>query len=523
MGPKKYGVWQLTARMVSQSTHLERTVEWQGEDIAIIEAETGREISYTEFDSLVTKTASTFYEWGVRQGDRVGLVLYNTKEFPIALYACHKLGAVPVPINFMFAEGELVHTFDNMNPELVVYDADVATNVEPAADSDRSISLISVGDAPGSEMTFEQQLETARSGHPPEPVVDTSELSQLIYTSGTTGSPKGVRLSSDTIEDRSMQSISNISIDRHSVFLQLSPWFHTGGLHISLVPAIMVGATQFAIKAYDPGPVLDIIEEYGVTHVATTPTLSYRIANHEQINDRDLSTLQCWMSMGSALTERQAKLFADRITPNIYNFYGTSETFLDAYLRPEDLPEKAGTVGRPPAKKLVRVVENTSNGSASPQDIVQRGESGEIIVIGPIFDGYFGDADETAKAFTDGWYYTGDLGEVSEDGFLSVVGRTDDMILSGGELVSPVEVEDVLEDHENVEAAVVVGVPSDEWGELVKAYVATDGTVSTDELDQYSRDHDGLANYKRPKQFELVSEVSRTATGKKQRFKYRDG
>jgi long-chain acyl-CoA synthetase len=274
---------------------------------------------------------------------------------------------------------------------------------------------------------------------------------------------------------------------------------------------------------FEPIPALDAIERYGVTHISSVPTLTKRIANLEDVADRDLSSIECWINMGSPLTRSDVELFIETLTPNIFNNYGTTETLTDTILRPEDLPGHAGTAGRPNVDKRIRVVEADAAGEVDPDDTVAVGERGQIIVTGDtIFDYYYGNAEATEAALTDGWFYTGDIGVIDEDGYLTVTGRADDLILSGGELISPVEVEEAIETHDGIDAAIVVGVPDEEWGERVKANVAVANDITAEQLDAYCRDHDGLADYKRPREWAFVGELARTATGKKQRYKYRE-
>ncbi|MFB6311168.1 MAG: class I adenylate-forming enzyme family protein, partial [Salinirussus sp.] len=239
------------------------------------------------------------------------------------------------------------------------------------------------------------------------------------------------------------------------------------------------------------------------------------------VSERDLSSVECWINMGSPLTQSDAETFLNTLTPNIYNDYGTTETLTDTVLRPDDLPEHAGTVGRPNQDKQIRVIRSEPGRDVPPDETVPVGERGEVIVAGDtLFDYYYDDAAATAAATSNGWFYTGDIGYITEQGYLVVTGRADDLINSGGELVSPVEVEEVLEHHPDVAGAVVVGVPDEEWGERVSAHVVASG-IDADELDAYCRDHDGLADFKRPREWHFVDEIQRTATGKKQRYRYR--
>lgn len=513
--------------MISHREYLERNAEWRSDQSALRIADTGETLTWREFDERANRFGNAMADRGIRVGDRVGIVLYNTVEFPIAVYGCYKIGAVPVPLNYMLSAGDFEYIFDDTNPQLVVYDGDVAGSVEGGIErAIRTPDAVRVGALDGEaglEATaYETFLASGDNGRPNEYPLDPGSTAYILYTSGTTGNPKGVMLSAETGDRRAMEMVTMSDITQDSTVLQLSPWFHAGGIDNTVHQSVAAGAELVVQDDFDPEPALDSIEAYGVTHIASVPTLTKRIANTDGIDRRDLSTIECWINMGSPLSEQDAELFLETLTPNIYNNYGTTETLTDTVLRPEDLPEKAGTAGRPNIDKQVRTIETDSARQVDPDETVPIGEKGQVIIRGEaVFDGYFGNAEATEEAFNDGWFYTKDIGIIDEDGYLTITGRADDMILSGGELVSPVEVEDALEEHDGVEAAIVVGVPDDEWGERVTAFVVAEDGVTEAELIAHCKDHEGLADYKRPRAWEFRETLKRTATGKKQRFKYR--
>jgi acyl-CoA synthetase (AMP-forming)/AMP-acid ligase II len=508
--------------MLSHLDFLERNVEWRPSEPGLELVDAGETVTWAAFDDRVNRLATALADRGVRKGDRVAMVLFNTVEFPTTLYACYKIGAVPVPINFMLATGNFRYIFDDVHPTVVVYDAEVAEAVEAAATGAVSPpDLVCVGASPSGGDSYEAVFDSGRPEAPPRVALDPGDPSYVLYTSGTTGAPKGVTYSGRTAYGRTQEGIVCLGLAQDSVALQLSPWFHAGGVDLTVHPAVAAGSTMVVTTDWEPGPAADTIEQYSVTHVVGVPTIAQRIANLADVDERDLSTLECLMCMGSPLSRQLAETLMESVTPNVYNGYGTSETLLDAVLRPEDLPEHAGTVGRPAPDMEVRVIEFDRSRTVLPDETVPPGEEGEIVVRGdPVMDYYFGNESETRASLRGGWYYTDDLGVVDEDGYLTVTGRADDMILSGGELVSPIEVEETLEEHAAVEAALVVGRPDEEWGEVVTAYVV--GDTDAEELDRHCRDSEGLADFKRPREYEFVDDLERTATGKKQRYRYRD-
>ncbi|MCY4729944.1 acyl--CoA ligase [Natronomonas gomsonensis] len=509
--------------MLSHRQLLERNLEWRPNETALVDLPSNQTYTYEEFDSEVNKLANALRDRGLRKGDRVAMVLYNTLEFPVMLYAIYKVGAVPIPANYMLAQDNFKYIFDDVNPEFVVYDADVGEKVEGAIEEAvRTPDKICVGDEPADGESYDVVRSSGTAKTPPEIPMNPGDVAYILYTSGTTGAPKGVTFSGKTAFNRAQEGMLDLGLSQDSVALQVSPWFHAGGIDLTIHPTICAGGTILVTRDWEPEPVAALIEDRGITHIVGVPTVAQRIANMDDVDQRDFSSLECMMCMGSPLSEQLANNLLENLTPNIYNGYGTTETLLDSTLGSENLPEQAGTVGRASPDKQVRVVEFDQERDVQPHEVVPAGEEGEVIVSGgAVLDYYFGNQEATDESLRRGWYYTGDLGVRSVDGFLTITGRADDMILSGGELVSPIEVEETLEQHEAVEAAAVVGESDEEWGQVVKAYVATDGTVDKGELETFCKEHTGLADYKRPRVYELVDELARTATGKKQRYKYR--
>jgi len=509
--------------MPSHREYLERNADWRGGRPALVIVGEGEALTWREFDERANQFGNALRERGVRTGDRVLFFLHNTREFPLSIYGCYKVGAVPVPVNYMLTSADVRYILDDVNPQVVVYDAGLADIVEnAAADAIRDPDLVATEET-SAAADYWDIVDAASNRRPPDLPSSGGETAYILYTSGTTGNPKGVTYTRETADRRAMEMVAMMGLSQDSVALQLSPWFHAGGIDNTVHPTVTGGGTLLVQDDFDPEPALDAIETYGVTHIASVPTLTKRIADTPGAAERDLSSVECWINMGSPLSQKNAELFIETLTPNVYNNYGTTETLTDTVLRPEDLPEHAGTVGRPNIDKQVRVIDAEAGHRASPDDTVPTGKPGQVVVKGPtVFDGYYGNMEATKRAFTDGWYYTKDIGVKDTDGYLTITGRMDDMILSGGELVSPVEVEDALERHPDVRGAIVVGEPDDEWGERVKAFVAADADLSGDELAAFATEEASLASYKRPREWVFVDELERTETGKKQRFKYRD-
>lgn len=501
---------------------LEQNASWLRDDVALHVVETGEDITYSELDRRVNKLANALRDRGLRSGDKLGMVLYNTVEFPVTLYAAYKIGVVPVPMNYMLAANDFEYILDDTRPEAIVYDEGVSEAVETAVQNiSTEIQQIQAGDEPEIGETFSDVVSDGSNMAPPKLADEPGALSHMLYTSGTTGRPKGVCFTRETALARLKQGFANMHMDRQSVALQLSPWFHAGGLGTTLHPTISIGGKLVVTDDWEPDTVINLVEKHRITHTVSVPTILKRISQLDDVTEWDFSSIEFWMSQGAPLSEALTGEIMEKITENLYLGYGTTETLYDTQRQPGDLPEHIDNVGKPVPDKRIRIVEHDESRRVPPDETIERGEEGHIIVKGKAnLDYYYGKPEATKDSVHEGWFYSGDLGKLSEDGYLQVGGRADDMILSGGELVAAIEVEEVLEEHEGVESAVVVGVSDEEWGERVKAYIV--GTVDEDELERYCKQSDALADFKRPRLYEFIDEIERTATGKKQRFQYRE-
>lgn len=507
-----------------QRRYLENHADWRPEETALRFADTNEVLTFEEFDEQATRFANALHDRGVRSGDRVGLFLFNTREFPIALYGCHKLNAIPVAANTQLAADDLEYIVDDMGAQFLIYDHEISDKLEQAADGAlHDPSMIGAGFTPDNGSSFEAVVESGGTERPPSFEKTEQEPSYMFYTSGTTGDPKGVVHSVKSGRERANSAIIECGISTDSVSLALLPWYHGAGIDITVRATVAVGAEIIVLKHPDVTRSLEVIEEQQVSHVMSVPSLTQRFVDHESIASRDLSSVEYFMHTGEVLTEKQANQFKQTLTENIYNLYGSSEIGVSTALRPDDLPEHAGTVGRPCKGVEARVVEPGNGTETNPDNEVSVGTEGELILrTDQLFPGYFENHRATRKVVRDGWYYTNDMAVIDEDGYLTVTGRVDDMIISGGELIPPVEVEDAIETHDQVTSAVVVGHSDEEWGERVVAYVATEADLSEAELDSYLKENGKLADYKRPKEYDFVEEIPRTGAGKKRRTQFKE-
>lgn len=496
----------------------------------------GRSWTYAELGDTVRRLAGALHRRGVRPGRLVLTQLFNTPEFGIAYLAGHTLRAVFSPTNFRLAPGEVAYLLDDARPAALVYDtARTAELTEALARAAVAPGvLVAVGDGPvvpGSErfwdlaaeepLSVPEQAEAA-AGLPATSVYD--ETTRL-YTSGTTGRPKPVPLPSLVEVLSAHDVIMHFPLTPFDKTLNMSPLFHRGGLYSGGPnPVFYVGAESLTLRHFDAGTTLDLVEREGITYLIGAPTNLVGLADAQEARPRDLSSLRGIVTMGAPLDRAAALRFQGTLTPRIFNGYGTTETFWNTFLRPEDLPDGAGSTGRSSTDDDVTVVRVYADRLADPDDTVAADgkEIGEFAVR-TVKSGYsYLDAGLDAAKFRDGWFYPGDLATWDDRRMVTIVGRKDDMIISGGENVHPVQVEGILAEHPGVADAVVVGVPDDRWGEIVAAYVVRrpaglppEDEAAARELEAFASHHPDLSRYKRPRLYRFVDAVPYNATGKK--------
>ncbi|HLI39295.1 MAG TPA: AMP-binding protein [Streptosporangiaceae bacterium] len=493
---------------------------------------TGRRWTYAELGRDAARLAAGLAAHGVGRGDVVVYQLFNTPEFALVYLAAQLLGAVGSPVNFRFSAGETAYVLDDSRPRAYIYDSGLTGLARDALgmaahQPDAVICVDSVPDGrppsplPGG-ISFGELFAPGTPAVPPADISVYDETTRL-YTSGTTGMPKGVSLNSLVEVLTAHDVIMHFPLAPEDKTLNMSPWFHRGGLYSGgPCPVFYVGAESVPMLRFDADTCLDYVEDLELTFLIGAPTNLVMLADAQEARPRDLSSLRGIVTMGAPL-EREACLRFQRVlTPRIFNGYGTTEAFWNTFLRPSDLPEHAGSAGRACTDDDVAVVRI----GGGPGDLAARdgNQIGEVIVRS-VKSGYayVNNPAEQEERFRDGWLYAGDLATWDRDEYVTIVGRKDDMIISGGENVHPVQVEEVLNSHPGVRDCAVVGLPDPRWGELVVAYVvpAGDGLTAA-ECDKYCQEHPMLAGYKRPRAYRFVAELPVTATGKKMHYKVRE-
>jgi len=505
---------------------LVRNTQRYGSRTAVLDPEGGREWTYAEFWRDARKLAAGLAGHGIGEDDVVVFDLLNGAEFALLWVAALSLGAIPTPINYRLAAGEISHVLNDSMPRAFFYDYSLAAIAEQALARSQHQPQITVEVGEHGAGQFAELLATTT---PAPPLAHRSIYAEStrLYTSGTTGMPKGTSLPGLVEVLSAHDVIMHFPLEPQDKTLNMTPWFHRGGLYSGGPnPVFYVGAQVVPMRAFSAAKALDWVQEYGLTFLIGAPTNLGMLADEQEANPRNLESLRGIVTMGAPLDRHACLRYQSVLTPRIFNGYGTTETFWNTFLRPADLPEHAGTAGRASTDDDVAVVKVFEDRPSTPDELVARDntEIGEVI-IRSVKAGYsyVNNPEEQALRFRDGWMYTGDLGTWDEDGYVTIAGRRDDMIISGGENVHPTQVEAVLGEHPGVAESAVVGLPDEHWGEIVVAYVVRrDPNLTAAELDKYCHEHRMLAPFKRPRAYRFVDEIPLTATGKKRHFAVRE-
>jgi acyl-CoA synthetase (AMP-forming)/AMP-acid ligase II len=340
--------------------------------------------------------------------------------------------------------------------------------------------------------------------------------------------PKGVPLNNINEIMSAHDVIMHFPLSPKDKTLNMTPWFHRGGLYSGGPnPALYVGAELIPLRHYDAAAVLDLVDKHEISFIIGAPTTLEGLCAEQQKKHRDLSHLKGIVTMGAPLDRAACIRYQKELTPNIFNGYGSTEAFWNTFLRPYDLPDMAGSAGRSCTDDDMAVVNVYFDRLAEPDDHVKKdnNEVGEVIIkaAGKCSYTYVNRPNEAKAKYHKGWLYIGDLGTWNEDEFVTIVGRKDDMLISGGENIHPVQVEAVLNEHPDVRDCAVVGLPDPKWGRVVVAYVVrSNPSLTAKEIDAFCLEHPMLAKYKRPRYYCFMDQLPMTATGKKLHYKIRE-
>ena len=507
-----------------------RNVARYGGRRAMISPEEGKEWTYSSLNDEANKLACALVADGVVKGDVVLMQLQNCPEFVFAYIACHKIGAICCPVSYRLSEGELSYNIEDSRPKVLIFSCLFASIVKGALNLSkfRPSRLVSVGSMTCESAISYQDYVKGRPSCLPEIEHNIYDETTRLYSSGTTGRTKAIPLASINEVLSAHDVMIHFPMNFHDVTMNTTPWFHRGGLHCAgPCPALYAGATMVVMPKFEPDKALEYVSKYGITFLIGVPTVLESLSSEQEKSPRDISSLKGIVTMGSPLDRTSCIRYQKVLTPNIFNGYGTTETFWNTFLRPFDLPENAGSAGTSCIDDDVRVVKIYEDRKAEPDDLAATDgkEVGEVIICSPAKSScrYFNNEAENESKYYKGFMYTKDLATWDGNRYVTIVGRKDDMIISSGENIYPIEIEEVLSSHPKVRDCIVTAVPDKIRGQLVTAYVVrNEESLTAAELDAFCKDSPFMASFKRPRYYRFIEELPFTATGKKQHFKIRE-
>lgn len=481
--------------------------------------------TYFEFNERVNRLANGLLDLGLTKGDRVGVLERNCAEFIEAYFAIAKSGTVVVPINPRHSKDEFAFLMEDAGITVLIIDGEFIESIGSWRDQLKQLEhIIVLGDMDFNELISYEKFISRMPADEPSTTVTENDLYLIMYTSGTTGRPKGVMISHKNCMANTVNMVLELKIQHDDVSILVMPLYHIGGLWPILVHFYQGGRIILQRK-FDETAVLEAIQEETVTTFNLVPIMLIRLLEHEHLQQYDLRCLRLIFYGGAPMPvpvlKRALEYFGNRLMTGL----GMTEASGGIlFLQPEDLclegPEekvkRLKSVGRD-AVNVVTMIVNAEGKEIKP------GEIGEVIVRGDnVMCGYWNLPDETANTIRNGWLYTGDLATIDDEGYVLLVDRAKDIIISGGENISSKEVEDALYSHPGVLEAAVIGIPDDRWGESVHAVVVCrrENKLTEEILIEHCREN--LASFKRPKSVEFMQELPRNILGKVEKNKLKE-
>jgi 2-furoate---CoA ligase len=483
-----------------------QSVERSPNALAIIDGQ--QRLTYAQWYAVIQRCAAGLRDMGFTRGDHLLVVLQNRIEMATLHWACQFLGVVATPLNWRAKPEEVDYCATDADAKAVVFESASADSVAESQVA-QTLPRIAVGGAAGGTMEFTRLQERA----PEQPILlaESDDISLMLYTSGTTGKPKGVPRRHRHERAAALAHVAQNLYRRGERTLGVMPLYHTMGVR-SLLAMALIDGLFVCVPKFDPAAALRYIAEERITCLYLVPTLYHDMLAQRETGPSDISSVTKLGFAGAPMHDALLQRLKDTFKPELFvNHYGSSEVYTFAI--DQDATRKPGSAGRAGINTRIRVVKLNAT---SPDHIAALNEEGEIIAElagDEAFEKYWNRPDANAKAIRQGWYFTGDTGYIDNDGDLFVSGRVDDMIISGGENISPVDIESVLSLHPKVDEVVVAGLKDERWGQRVVAFIKCKEDIDPAELDAHCKQSD-LLNFKRPREYVFVREIPKSPVGK---------
>ncbi len=471
----------------------------------------GVERAYGTLNSRVNRLANGLTDIGLRKGDLIGILSFNSVGWIESLYAIFKMGAIAVPINFRLSDKEMFEELRRTGVSALFFaDEYLPVVTEYQAVCGRDVPAILIGEGQRSGTLSIETLISGASDDEPNVEVNGGDVAAILFTGGTTGLPKGALCTHRMLTWTTVNCMTAYETPRvDHIMLHPFPLFHGSGI-FRVISYISAGATYLTLKSFDAETCLRLIEKHAVTSFIGSSAIFMPMHAFKAKHPVNTTSVENCIAT-FAFMDREGRKRLKELFPNaaVYEGYGSTEAGPVCALAPSQEPKEKGSVGKPSIYTRIKIVDGGRN-------LLRPGEIGEIVVNAPhVAIGYHNNREETSAAFREGWFYTGDMGKLDEDGFLYMVDRKKDMIKTGGENVYSREVEDVLLRHPAVEEAAVIGVSHERWGETIKAIVVGKMGVEIEEQELIDFCKAQMASYKKPTAVVFVASIPKTETGGK--------
>lgn len=478
----------------------------------------GRTYNYRQLNEEVNRLANGLIARGYQKGEKASIFMKNSDHFVIAFYALVKAGLAVVPVNFRLTARETSYILAQSDSVIVFCDAEYESLICEATSNVPDVREIIVHESAREDSNTSWQEVLSDSVKEPKVEVIATDDAEILFTSGTTGQPKGALFDHQRILNVNTALIMGSEMNQRDRIIHLAPLFHSAQLNLFLLTGIMLGTTNIIHRDFNPVEVLKAIETYKITYFFGVPAMYNALLQVQNYENYDLSSVgKCFYGaapMAPGLIQSAIKLFG---TDQFYNLCGLTEAGPGGIiLYPKEHKTKLGAGGKAMFLTNVRVVNEQ-------MEDVQSGETGEFIIKGEtVMKEYYKKPEETSQTFKGDWLLTGDLAMIDEEGYITIVDRKKDMILSGGENIYSVEVEQVLNSHPQILEAATIGFPDEKWGEVVGAVlvVKKGETIDEQELETFCRER--LAGYKLPRKYVYSDELPRNASGKILKYQLRE-
>ncbi|HET9146886.1 MAG TPA: AMP-binding protein [Acetobacteraceae bacterium] len=484
--------------------------------LAIVDG--GQRLSYSAWYEVISRAAAGLGALGLRPRDHLLTVLQNRWEAATLHWACQFAGIIITPINWRAKPDEIEYALSDSGARALAYEEASAESIAACAAA-ATLPRIAVGTPRGPGETSFAAL-TSEAAPLAEPRAGADDWSLMLYTSGTTAKPKGVPRRHRAERAAAIAHVAQNLYAHGERTLGVMPLYHTMGVR-SLLAMSLIGGAFVCLPRFDCARALALIEAERITNLYLVPTLYHDLVHHPDFASRDTGSVRKLGYAGAPMTDGLLQRLTEAFRPDLFvNHYGSSEVY--TFTVDQQAARKAGSAGRAGINQNIRVIRL---GSTDPGDAAPPGEEGEIAALtasDEAFEGYWNRPEANARSLRGGWYFTGDTGYFDADGDLFVTGRVDDMIITGGENVSPVEIESCLSLHPAVLEVAVVGLPDERWGRIVAAFIKRRETVTEEALDAHCR-ASSLAGFKRPRRYVFVEEIPKSPVGKLLRRKLAEG